>query len=468
MIKTRKMMHSAFAATLLAGSQAAYGGVNEARRPNIIIVFTDDQGYADLGVQGILDDVRTPHLDQLAREGVRFTQGYVTAPMCGPSRAGLMTGRYQQRMGVETNVDMPFELDTVPFPERLRQAGYRTGMTGKLHLPLKSDTGGEDPRTWGFEEYAMRAGDFIVAPKRRLCTHDPEGNKLPGQQWMDIEGYRVDITFDFAVRFIERHFEQPFLLYVAPLAPHTPLEATEEYLSRFPDVSPPARRYALAMISAIDDGVGRLMETLEKHGIDENTLIFFLSDNGAPLRGMRDLPIDQMKVTEWCGSLNDPMLAEKNMLGEGGIRVPYLLRWKGTVSPGQVIDTPVSALDIAPTALARNDLATDDLDGEDLLPLVTGATDSLERNLYWMLGGQAAVRNGRWKLLQTADHGPYLFDMDETKPERVNRIARHPEIAADLQTQLERWKADIGRRGWIRDAQINLERSLYETHYGSR
>lgn len=441
--------------------------VMAAERPNIIVVLTDDHGYADLGCQGVVDDVRTPHLDRLASEGVRFTQGYVTAPICGPSRAGLLTGRYQQRMGVETNSDLPFELNTVPFPERLRLAGYRTGMTGKLHLPLKEVKGGEDPRKWGFDEYAMRAGDFIQAPKRRLCTHDPEGNKLPGQRWMEIEGYRLDMTSDFAVRFIDRNHGQPFLLYVSYLGPHTPLEAPENYLSRFPNATPPARRYALAMISAIDDGVGRIMDTLEEHGIDENTLVIFLSDNGAPLRGMRDLPVDQLAVDEWDGSLNDPMLAEKGMLGEGGIRVPYLLRWKGTVPPGQVIDEPVSTLDVAATCLSVGNGDGEGLDGANLMPLATGKVASLDRSLYWMIGGQTAVRSGKWKLLQSADHGPYLFDVTLPEPERVNRIARHPEIAAGLQKELDQWKVEIGRRGLVRKAQLDLERSLYETHYGT-
>jgi arylsulfatase A-like enzyme len=260
---------------LLCGASAL-----AAKQPNIIVVLTDDHGYADLGCQGVVDDVCTPNIDRLAEHGVRFTNGYVTAPICGPSRAGLLTGRYQQRMGVETNADLPFELNTVPLPERLRRQGYRTGMTGKLHLPLKGDGHGEDPRKWGFDEYAMKAGDFVAAPHRRLCTHDADGNKLPGQRWMDMEGYRLDISTDFAVQFIKRNHDGPLFLVVACFSPHTPLEAPEKYLSRFPDAEPPARRYALAMLSAIDDGVGRIFQTLEKYKIDDNTLIFFTGGNG--------------------------------------------------------------------------------------------------------------------------------------------------------------------------------------------
>ncbi len=439
-----------------------------ADQPNIIVVLTDDHGYADLGVQGQVGDVRTPHIDRLANEGVRFTSGYVTAPICGPSRAGLMTGRYQQRMAVETNSDLPFKLNAVPFPERLRQAGYRTGMTGKLHLPLKGEKGGEDPRKWGFEEYAMKAGDFVAAPKRRLCTHDPVGKKLPVPTWMDVEGYRLDVSSDFAAQFIERNHDRPFFLYVAYFGPHTPLEAPDRYLSRFPDAEPPARRYALAMISAIDDGVGRIFQSLEKYGIEKDTLVFFMGDNGAPLRGQCNLPVDQMKLNEWDGSLNDPMLAEKGMVGEGGIRVPWLMCRPGTIPSGQVLDVPVSTLDVAATALAQAGLPGDDMDGANLMPLVTGREKTIDRSLFWMLGGQTAVRSGKWKLLQSKGYGPYLFDMTVPEPERVNLIAQHPEVADQLQKDLAQWQKETGRRGWIRNAQLELEKSLYQKYYDGK
>jgi arylsulfatase A-like enzyme len=204
---------------------------------------------------------------------------------------------------------------------------------------------------------------------------------------------------------------------------------------------------------------------LEKYGIEKNTLIFFMGDNGAPYYGKRTLPVEQLKHGEWDGSLNDPMLGEKVMIAEGGIRVPWLMCWPGTIPPGQVSAVPVSTLDIAATAMALNGLPADDLDGVNLMPLVTQKVDMLDRSLYWMLGGQTAVRSGKWKLLQTANHGPYLFDLNDPKPERVNRIAEHPEIADGLQKNLEKWKEGIGRRGLIRDAQLELEKSLYDEHY---
>lgn len=436
------------------------------KQPNIIVVLTDDQGYADLGSQGVVKDIRTPYLDRLAAEGVRFTSGYVTAPTCGPSRAGLLTGRYQQRMGVEDNKHLPFDLNAVPFPQRLRQAGYRTGMTGKLHLPIKGDKG-EDAVRWGFDEHAMLSGNFNKL-KSRLCTHDPDGKELSQKSWMEIEGYRLDVTSDFAVRFIDRNHDKPFFLYVSYLGPHTPLEATEKYLSRFPDITPPARRYGLAMISAIDDGVGRILEKLQAYGIDENTLVFFLSDNGAPLGDMRTLPIDQLSLGEWDGSLNTPMLGEKTMISEGGIRVPFLLRWKGTVLPGQVIDTPIISLDVAATSLAVCNGDVSGLDGENLIPLVTGKKNNLkDRALYWMVAGQLAVRCGDWKLLQMPDYGPFLFDMKVADPERVDLISKHPEIGDTLRKKLDQWKLDMGPRGNIREKKIASEKNLFRKYFPS-
>jgi arylsulfatase A-like enzyme len=434
--------------------------------PNIVVIYTDDQGYADLGVHDIRDDIRTPHIDRLAEEGVLFTHGYVSAPVCGPSRGGLLSGQYQQRMGVETNAELPFELVTTPFPERLREAGYRTGMAGKLHLPVKERGMGEDPRDWGFEEFFMRAGDFVNKPRHRFLTHDLEGNPLPKPAWREIEGYRTDLTFEFGVDFIERNRDRPFFLYVAPLAPHTPLEATEAYLARFPGVEPPARHYALAMMAAIDDGVGELRSTLDRLGLADNTLVFFISDNGAPLKGKRELPVEKLKYHEWNGSLNEPLRGEKGMLSEGGIRVPFLMAWPGRVPGDQVIDEPVINLDVAATALAAAGQSREELDGVDLLPLVTGEEYHLDRNLYWTFGGQTAIRSGPWKLLQSDYHGPYLFDVTRPVSETRNRIDDFPELADRLRADLDAWIEEIGFRAPPRQPLINLQKGLYQRHYG--
>jgi arylsulfatase A-like enzyme len=440
------------------------------RPPNVIVVFTDDHGYADLGVLGVVSDLKTPHLDRMAREGAIFTDGYVTAPICGPSRVGLISGRYQQRFGMETHSDFPLKMgDHRPIPARLKDQGYVTGMTGKLHLPLAGQ--GEKPALWGFDEYWKKAGSFREEPNRYFMTHDREGKLLAGgPKWEDLDDlYRVDASNQFAVQFIERNHEKPFFLYVAQFAPHVPLEATEKYLSRFSEDMPPARRYALAMIAAIDDGVGMIRETLEKYGIEDNTIIFFAGDNGAPLEegGTSDLPIDQLK--RWDGSLNTPLLGEKGMLMEGGIRVPFLAWGPRYVKPNQRITTPVTTLDFGATAVAASGGDASGLDGESLLSLLAGEDPGRLQNrpLFWRFGGMDAVRIGNWKLLRTfADDrdGDYLFDLSTVQPEQKNLIGQNPEMAAELAADLDAWTASLDKKGLIRDRQLNLNHKFLKLH----
>ena len=451
--------------TTLASTAVFLSALNgtAGEKPNIIVFLTDDHGYADIGAQGILNDLKTPHLDRLANEGVRFTSGYVTAPISGPSRVGLVTGRYQQRMGMETHTDLPFVRDDVPFPERLRKAGYRTGMVGKLHLPLKGEAQ-ENPENWGFDEFSMKAPVFQVHPNRRFTTHSPEGEKFPVPKWMEFEEYRLDASTRFATQFIERNHKKPFLLYVAYFGPHAPLEAPEKYLSRFPDVTPAARRYALAMISAIDDGVGAVVDKLKQHGIDDNTLIFFLGDNGAPQEPEHaDITVSIDNLKRWDGSLNTPMTGEKDMLSEGGIRVPFLARWPKGFPAGQVMDTPVSSLDIAATAVTLGGGNIRGLDGENLIPLLKG--NPLNRDaLFWKFAGQTAVRQGDWKLIKTRDYGPYLFNLKDDPEERENLIKKHPEKAAELEKLLAGWYAEMPG-GTVKDGQYGWDNTLYRRYF---
>jgi arylsulfatase A-like enzyme len=440
--------------------------VSAANQPNIIVVLTDDHGYADLGCQGIVDDVRTPNIDRLAGQGARFTHGYSSAPVCGPSRAGLISGQYQERFGIYDNADMPFEYHGVPMPSRLRASGYRTGMIGKLHLPL-AGAGDEDPRQWGFDEFFMKNGVFQIAPKKYLATHSLEGQVFPDAKWMEVEGYRTDVQTEAALQFIDRNKESPFFLYLAYFAPHTPLEAPQNYLDRFSGDMPEARRYALAMISAVDDGVGLIMEKLKALGLDRNTLIFFASDNGAPLKcADRNAPVSRLKLPEWNGSLNGPMTGEKDMLSEGGIHIPFLACWPGIIPAGQVIETPVITLDIAATVTALTGSDTNQLDGADLMPLLTGKTNGLPRQaLFWAFGGQSAVRNGPWKLITTQTSGEFLFNLDDDLSEKKNRLQEYPEIAAELKADLAKWQAQFGARKPVRPAELDLEKKLFRNYF---
>ena len=441
-------------------------GVQGATQPNVIVILTDDQGYADLGVQGMVEDVRTPNIDRLAEQGARFTSGYVAAPVCGPSRAGLLSGQYQEQFGVYDNADLPFEYHGTPLPARLRASGYRTGMVGKLHLPINGDNG-DNPRAWGFDEFFMKHGQFQLVPKRHFVTHALDGEVFPDGKWMDVEGYRTEIHTAAALRFIERNKDQPFFLYLAYFAPHTPLEAPRKYLDRFPEAKPEARRYALAMISAIDDGVGQIMDELKTLHLDQNTLVFFASDNGAPLKCRdQNLPVSQLKFEEWNGSLNTPMTGEKIMLTEGGIHIPFLACWPGTIPPGQVVDEPVVTLDIAATTTAATGSDTKNLDGIDLLPLLTGQTEKLSRKtLFWAFGGQSAVRRGNWKLVATQTSGDFLFNLDDDPSERKNLLREHPETAADLKAEIAKWQAQFSVRKPVRPAELDLENRMYRNYY---
>ncbi|MEM7258425.1 MAG: sulfatase-like hydrolase/transferase, partial [Pseudomonadota bacterium] len=336
--------------------------------PNVIVIFTDDQGYADLGANGVVSDIATPHLDALANDGVRMTSGYVTAPQCTPSRAALMTGRYQQKFNLDDNSLTPMTLDQPTMADRLQDAGYQTGIAGKWHLDIDQNSRDFDvsntPLTVRQEYFPDARGfdDVYVGYRNTWWTNfDIDGRTL-NVGYRRNEDYRLDVTTDAGLTFIDRHHDKPFFLYLPYFAPHVPMEATEEYLSRHESAPETRRRYALAMMSAIDDGVGAIRQKLEDHNLTDNTLLFFISDNGAPLGiDLRDAPIEDNGAA-WDGSLNTPWVGEKGMLTEGGIRVPYVVTWPGTLPANTVIDTPVSTLDVAATALELANADTSDLD----------------------------------------------------------------------------------------------------------
>ncbi len=422
------------------------------QQPNIIVVFTDDQGYADLGVQGVVNDIRTPNIDDLASDGVRMTSGYVTAPQCTPSRAALMTGKYQQRFGLDDNRNTPLSLDETTLAERLGDIGYTTGMAGKWHLEVDRNSVGFDMDTLPLAErrpyFPDERGfdDVYFGYQNRWWTNFSLNGESVPLKYRDNNDYRLDVTTDAGVAFIEKNKEQPFFLYLSYYAPHVPLDATDEYLSRFPDAQQTRRQYALAMMSAIDDGVGKIRESLSENQLTENTIIYFISDNGAPLElNMPDRPINE---NGWDGSLNVPMIGEKGMLSEGGVRVPYIVSWPGTIPAGGVSDTPVSTLDVATTSLAAAGTEVpNELDGINLLPQLTGEKQTEERSLYWRFWNQSAIRKGDWKYLQVGGDTKFLFNMNTDLPESENVVADHPEIAAALQQELIDWSETLYRPG---------------------
>jgi len=454
-------------------------------RPNIIVIFTDDQGYADLSCQGRVTDIRTPHIDGLARDGVRMTDGYISAPQCVPSRAGLITGQYQQRFGVDANGKGPLPLAVKTLPDRLRAAGYATGMVGKWHLePNHTDQAWLRANGLQPPQDARRVA--IPAEKRRPYLPGPRGfddffhgyfsaytanYNLQGQtlgaagEKVETELYRLDAQTEGALAFIRRHTEEPFFLYLAYFAPHVPLEATDTYLGRFPGAMPERRRHALAMISAIDDGVGRLQAELKQQHLADRTLTFFISDNGAPLKiDMEDRPIS-FKGGAWDGSLNDPWVGEKGMLTEGGIRVPFIMHWPGVLPAGQVYEAPVISLDVAATALSLAGVTSaPGMDGRDLIPYLTGTQTGVpHETLYWRFWNQAAIRRGKWKYLQ-AGAGRYLFDLSSPDHEKRNLLSRHPEVADQLKNDLAAWTHDLHEPG-LPQGSLNAQEETWYAHY---
>ena len=406
-------------------------------RPNIIVFYTDDHGHADLSCQGVLDDIKTPHVDALAKSGVLARHGYSTAPQCVPSRAGLMVGKFQSRFGVEANGrDLSGFNKEVTIAERLQDAGYVTAQFGKWHL-------GPGPKITdhGFRHVFNQNSGRPFASNITLDGKDRPMSNLPPEM------YHVDGCSRAAASLIERYKEEPFFLYVAYRAPHVPLDAPPKYLSRFPGKMPERRRQALAMLSAVDDGVGLITSALAKHGLSEKTLIFYIGDNGAPLKIHKlDAPGGG---PGWDGSLNDPLNGEKGMLSEGGMHVPFVVSWPGTIPAGQVYDHPISALDVAATAaeIARLETQPADLDGVNLIPHLTGKkTTPPHEVLTWRWVAQSAIREGNWKLLRGGER-EYLYDLEADLEEKHNLAAKHPEIATRLRTRLSTWANELDPPG---------------------
>jgi arylsulfatase B len=444
-------------AALLAALPPLPGSAHAApsgRTPNIVLIVADDLGYAELGCQGAAD-VRTPHIDSIARHGVRFTSGYVTAPFCSPSRAGLLTGRYQQRFGHELNalgrqnrlphVGLPTSEKTIA--DYLGAAGCATGAVGKWHL---GGTGPYHPQRRGFGEFFgfLHEGHFYVGDRHTKAVsllrpneppYDEQNPVLRGTQPVGDFGYLTEAFTREAVAFIDRHRDRPFFLYLPYNAVHSPMQATEKDLGRFPEITDRKRRMFAAMLAALDEGVGAVLGKLGEAGLREDTLVVFLSDNGGP--------------TAELTSSNAPLRGGKGQLYEGGVRVPFLMQWEGHLPAGIVSNRPVSSLDVLPTALAAAGVHSPDgakLDGVDLLPYLGGRNDRPpHERLYWRYGGQAALREGRWKLVRDGDRKPWeLYDLDQDIGESDDQAAQKPEVVGRLRAAWERWDSGMIQPLW--------------------
>ncbi len=403
-------------------------------KPNIIVILADDMGYADAGFNGC-KDIPTPHLDSIAKNGIQFSAGYVTAPQCAPSRAGFLMGVDQNRIGCENNnvTDIAGLSEGATIADRMRAAGYRTGMVGKWHLGTNP---GQQPLDRGFDEYfGFLRGSSLYLPQ---AGQKSIAQIIEGRKAVSVGGYLTDAFGERAVRFITENQAKPFFLYLAFNAPHTPLEAPAEEIAKFAHITNTTRRTYAAMVSIMDRNIGRVLEALKTSGLEQDTLVVFLSDNGGPESTCAD---------------NKPLRGWKGDTFEGGIRVPFVMQWPGTIKPGQTVDTPVSSLDLLPTALAAaGQPIPAPLEGKSLLPALRGEAPFPTRSLPWrfVFGPAAAkwpwaIRDGNWKLVQgsAASSDVQLFDLTNDASEANDLSTARTDIRERLQKAHDTWVASM-------------------------
>jgi len=438
--------------TFAAAPQAA---AEKPRRPNVLLIFTDDQGSVDVNCYGAKDLI-TPHMDSLAASGVRFTQFYAAAPVCSPSRAGLLTGRYPQHAGLARNASsqpgghgMPTEQITIA--EMLKKAGYRTGHVGKWHLGY---TQGELPRDQGFEQSFGHMGGCIDNYSHFFYWSGPNRHDLwqNGKEiWRDGEFF-PDLMVAEASAFIERHKAEPWFLYFALNLPHYPLQGTAKWREKYKDLKDPRRKYA-AFISTMDEAIGKLLAKLDQLGLTDDTIVIFQSDHGHST---------EVRTFGGGGSAG-PYRGAKFSLFEGGIRVPAMIRWPGKLPKGEVRGQMACSIDWLPTIaeLCGAPLPKRKIDGKSLVPVIKGSdAASPHAQLHWQSGGggrpQWAVREGDWKLLgnprdtsNTAplgkDDGLFLVNLAKDPGERKNLAGQHPDTVSRLKAEHDRWIKQYGQ-----------------------
>lgn len=405
----------------------------EAPRPNVLVFYADDLGYGELAVQGFTKDIPTPNIDSIARNGVRFTQGYVAATYCSPSRAGLMTGRYPTRFGHEFNAvarRSGLSLQETTMAQRLKSLGYATAAIGKWHL------GGEASRDYyptsrGFDEFY---GTLNNTPFYHPTQFVDSRKSLDVVNVGDKNFYTTDAYAARAVDWLGKQGDKPWFLYLPFNAQHAPLQAPKKYLDRFPDIADEKRRIFAAMLSSMDDAVGVVMDKVRGMGQENDTLVFYIADNGGP--------------TQSTTSGNGPLRGFKMTTFEGGPRVPFMMQWKGKLPGGKIDTRPVMNLDVLPTVVAAAGGKIDPawkLDGVDLLPyLRDGNTARPHETMYWRFGDQWAIRHGDWKLVVSRGGSgtPELYNLADDVGESRDLASAEPSRVAELQKLYGQWNAD--------------------------
>ncbi len=427
----------------------ALAGTLGAAPPNLIVIMTDDQGYADVGFNGN-SDIPTPNIDRIAKDGVVFTDAYVTYSVCGPSRAGFITGRYPQRFGFERNpaykpndpkVGVPLEEKTIA--EVLRPAGYKSGIIGKWHLGAHETL---HPLARGFDEFYGHLGgghryfpEDLTIKDSREAKHEGESYQtwiLRGREPVRTEKYLTEEFSREAVEFVQRHKDGPFFLFLAYNAPHSPMQAPKEEIAKFAHVPDEKRRIYSAMVTVVDRGVGQVLDQLDKLGLTDNTLVFFLSDNGGP--------------TNDNASRNTPLRGQKSDPWEGGFRVPMAARWPGVIPAGTKFTEPVSSLDIMATIAAANGIPEDaerPRDGVDLVPFLRdGKTGAPHERIYLRKfdSGVFALRDGDFKMVRPKKDDPVvLFNVEEDIGEKKNLAEGNDARLESMRQAYGEWNAQL-------------------------
>lgn len=422
------------------------------RKPNILVIVADDLGWGELTSQGIAKDIPTPNIDSIARNGIRFTNGYVSGPYCSPTRAGLLTGRYQQRFGHEFNPGPPTEanqavglsLKETTIGDRLKSAGYATGWFGKSHLGNAPEF---HPQKRGFDEFY----GFLGGAHSYVDPGQGVNAVLKGTEPVKDPGYLTEAFAREAASFIERKKDEQWFVYLPFNAVHAPLETLEKHESRFSSIQDTKRRKFAGLLSALDDSVGTVLNKVRELNLEEDTLIYFFSDNGGP--------------TPSITSGNGPLKGYKSQTSEGGIRVPFSVQWKGRIPAGKTEDRPVIQLDVLPTSLAAAGVEVDPawkLDGVNLLPYLKGEkTEAPHDALYWRFGQQLAVRKGDWKLVKSVADGnarsgagkasveeAKLYNLKDDIGEKNDLAAANPEKVKELTELWNQWNSGLVDPKW--------------------
>ncbi len=430
----RHLLPLLFALVAMIGSPCLAA---DARKPNILVILADDLGYADVGFNGC-KDIATPNIDKLASQGLRCTNGYVSHPFCSPTRAGLLSGRYQQRFGHENNpawlpestvAGLPLSQATIP--QALKSVDYVTGCVGKWHLGAHPQF---HPNRRGFDEYfgLLGGGHVYLADAKGGVEYQIPMNRNGHDE--PLAGYLTDVLGREGAAFIKRHQDQPWFLYQAFNAPHTPLQVTDKQLNRVQHIADETRRGYAGLVVGLDDAVGEIMAALHETGQAQRTLVWFFSDNGGPV-----------SVTH---SDNSPLRGAKGSVFEGGIRVPFLVSWPGRLAQGKDYVQPVISLDVFATAVALTGAkvpAGHVLEGVDILPYLTGQKSGApHQRLFWRSGGGArfAVREGDWKLVGGEESGPQLFNLATDIGETQNIAPQQPDVLKRLEQAYAEWNKD--------------------------